>query len=160
MKTRIAFLLSLLLLPLLMSCDSDIYVVRTGQKVLFQYERSNFAWVRFQKGWFIDSEGYVRAYDQPPHWVYQDQYSRISKSDLDANFLYADSVCFRIDAQALSNKVGLIQKASEGKLTDPVNRMADYGSIAYYCYTFDTSTQKYQSFLLSYKCWRLFWPFP
>lgn len=148
MKTR-TILLSLLFLPLFMSCDSALYEVQSGQKAVFQFEQSNFAWGQFQRGWFIDSEGYVRAYEQPQHWMYEDHTNCISKSDMDANFLYADSVCFRIDASVLSKKVELIKKASEGKLTDPVNRMADFGAITFRCFTYDTAAQKYQSFLLS-----------
>jgi hypothetical protein len=146
MKSRILFLL---LLPLFMSCDSALYEVQTGQKVLFQFEQSNYAWGQFQRGWFIDSEGYVRAYKQPQNWLYPDQSNHISKSDMDANVLNADSVCFRIDASDLAKKVELIKKASEGKMTDPVNRMADFGGISYSCFTFNTEKQTYQSFLLS-----------
>ena len=149
MKTLKTYLWALLILPLLISCDRDVYVVRNGQKVLFQYERSDFAWGRYQVGWFIDSEGYVRAYKYPEQWKYQDQTNHISKADMDANLLYADSVCFKIDAQMLSKKVALIQKASEGKLSDPIGRMADYGELTYSCFTFDTTTQKYQVVLLS-----------
>jgi len=149
MKTRKSFFLLLLIIPLFLSCESDIYVVRAGQRVLFQFEQSNYAWSSFQRGWFIDHEGNVRKYDQPQHWLFPDQYNIISKSDMDANLLYADSVCFKIDALVLSKKVELIQKASEGKLSKPAYVMADFGGISYYCFKYDTTTQKYQSFLLS-----------
>lgn len=149
MKTLKPYHLLILLIPLLMSCDNDIYLVRNGQKVLFQFERANYAWGSFQRGWFIDSEGYVRTYDQPQHWLHLDQYSQISKSDMDANLLNADSVCFKIDAQELAKKVELILKASEGKLSEPAYVMADYGGLTYSCFMFDTTSQKYQSILLS-----------
>lgn len=44
--------------------------------------------------------------------------------------------------------MALIKKASEGKLTDPVNLMADYGTFIYTAYTYDDMRRKYHSVLL------------
>jgi len=148
MKTLKTHTLFLLLFPLLMSCESEEYSCQPNQKVLFQFERSNYAWGHYQMGWFIDQEGFVRVYDQPQFWMYPVN-NRISGSDMDANLLYADSVCFRIDRTVLSRKVALIKKASEGKLSEPASVMADFGALLYYCYTYDSITSSYQSYLLS-----------
>ncbi len=149
MKTLKSYLLFILLFPLFMSCESEEYICQPNQKVLFQFEAANEAWGHFQNGWFIDQEGYVRVYEQPQNWIHPDRYNKISESDMDANLLYADSTCFRIEPTVLSRKVALIKKASEGKLSEPVSVMADAGGLSYYCFTYDSITSSYQSFLLS-----------
>lgn len=136
------------LLLLLVSCSNELYVLQTDQKVLFQFERSNFAWGIYQKGWFIDDEGYVRAYEQPSKWNYADSMNCLSKTRMDENLSFADSVCFKVDAKLLEGKVGLIGKASEGKLSEMVNEMCDFGAIMYRCFTYDSEKQTYHSFLL------------
>jgi len=149
MKTLKSYNLFLLLFPLLMSCESEDYICEPNQKVLFQFEAANEAWGHYQKGWFIDQEGYVRVYDQPQNWIHPDMYNIISESAMKSNLLSADSICFRIDPKVLSRKLALIKKASEGKLSEPVWAMFDSGALLYFCYTYDYLTSSYQSFLLS-----------
>jgi hypothetical protein len=115
---------------------------------LFQFERANFAWGWYQRGWLIDDEGFVRSYKQPSHWNYADSSGCIGKAAMDENLGFADSVCFRIDELVLAAKVRLIEKASEGKLTEMKNEMCDYGAIIYRCYTYDSDKQLYHSYLL------------
>lgn len=136
------------LILMLVGCSNDLYLLQPSQKVLFHFEQSNFAWGRFQKGWFIDDEGYVRAYQQPSTWNYPDSMGFLSKSDMDENLAFADSVCFKVDDKVLVEHVKLIGKASEGKLSEMVNEMCDFGSIVYYCYKYDSKKQRYQTFLL------------
>jgi uncharacterized protein YcfL len=136
------------LLLILVGCSNDFYVAQPNQKVLFQYEQSNFAWGRFQHGWFIDDEGYVRTYQQPTAWHYADSSGCTVKTAMDENLGFADSVCFRIDEQVFASKVRLIEKASEGKLTEMKNEMCDFGAIIYRCYTYDSDKQVYHSYLL------------
>jgi len=133
---------------ILMSCDSQVYVCQPDQKVLFQCERINYAWGDFHRGWFIDSEGYVRAYVQPENWTFPNASGTLSDTAMLANLIQADSICLQIDAKELSDRVRLIERASKGELSKPVNEMNDYGAVVYNCYTYDRKTSSYHCFLL------------
>lgn len=148
MKKRILYLVPLFFAFAFAGCQRDYYVCMPDQKVVFQYECSNYAWVRTHTGWYIDSEGYVRTYNLPVTWNYPDSKGFLSKSDMDENLLMADSVCFRVDPKVLAEKIKRIGKASEGSLSKPVSEMCDAGIVSYHCFTFDSNTQQYRSFLL------------
>lgn len=124
------------------------YVCKPEQKVLFECERINFAWGFFHSGWFIDSEGYVRAYVKPENWHFPNAYGMIVDTAMFENLVQADSICMQIDARTLSSKVSLIEQASKGELTEPVNEMFDFGAISYNCYTYDSDKEIYHCFLL------------
>jgi len=146
-KLNICFV-SIFIISILMSCDSQVYVCQPDQKVLFQCERINYAWGDFHRGWFIDSEGNVRAYVQPEHWDFPNASGMLSDTAMLANLVQADSICQQIDAKELSDKVSLIERASKGVLSKPSNEMADFGAIVYNCYTYDPKTKSYHCFLL------------
>jgi len=139
----------ILFISILISCESQVYVCQPDQKVLFQCERINYAWGNFHSGWFLDSEGYVRAYEQPEHWTFPNATGILADTAMLANLVQADSICLQIDAKELSDKVRLIERASKGVLSNPVNEMNDFGSIVYNCYTYDPKTKSYHCFLLN-----------
>lgn len=149
MKKLNIYFVSFFIISILMSCDSQVYICQPNQKVLFQCERINYAWSYFHRGWFIDSEGYVRAYVQPEHWTFPNVSGTLRDTAMLANLVQADSICLQIDAKELSDKVRLIERASKSVLSKPSNEMNDYGAIVYNCYTYDPKTRSYHCFLLN-----------
>jgi hypothetical protein len=149
MKKPIIYLVFSGIISILMSCDNQIYVCQPNQKVLFQCERINYAWGDFHRGWILDSEGYVRAYVQPEHWTFPNSSGMISDSAMQSNLIQADSICMQLDLNELSDKVSLIEQASKGDLSKPVNEMCDYGALVYNCYMYDQKTKTYHCFLLN-----------
>lgn len=149
MRTLKTLLAVVALIFAFVRCETEMYVCLPEQKVLFQYECLNDAWVEVHSGWLIDREGYVHAFNLPYTWNFQNSNGMISKVDLDENLLYTDSICFKVDPKILAEKVKLIGSAAEGKLSDPVNAMFDFGSVTYRCFTFDPESQNYRCILLN-----------
>ncbi|MCX6308255.1 MAG: hypothetical protein NTY32_05265, partial [Bacteroidia bacterium] len=112
-------------------------------------EGINYAWGDYHRGWILDSEGYVRAYVQPEHWTFPNASDMLSDSAMQVNLFQADSICLQIDAKELSDKVSLIERASNGELSKPSYEMADFGAIVYNCYTYDPKTKSYHYYLLN-----------
>lgn len=130
-------------------CDKNLYDCLPEQKVVFQYERINFAWGEFRSGWLIDSEGYVHVYYQPYSWNDLDSDGKISQEAMEENLMSTDSVCMRVDPKILAEKVKLIGNAAEGKLSEPVHVLYDFGGIVYNCFTYDPESQSYRCILLN-----------
>lgn len=149
MKTLKSFFAVVTLIFALVGCDRELYVCLPEQKVVFQYERSNFAWGEFRSGWLIDSEGYVHAYYQPYVWNYLDSNDMMSKAAMEENLMWSDSICYRVDPKILAEKVKLIGLAAEGKLSEPVHLLYDFGAITYNCFAYDPDNQRYRCILLN-----------
>ena len=135
------------------NCDQDpVDVEETTneikQEVLFQHEIVNFAWGRTHSGWLIDSSGNVHCYNLPENWTQRDSLDMISDSAMSNNLNQTDSICFTIDKDVLIAKFGLIQGASEGEISEPINRMYDAGASTYSCYLYDEENQNHKRILI------------
>ena len=67
---------------------------------------------------------------------------------MDSNILETDSVCYKIDKNELNDKIGLISKASNGEISEPVHEMYDAGGTDYSGFIFDERAKIYKKVLL------------
>jgi hypothetical protein len=120
----------------------------TKQLVLFQAEYINHAWGYNHNGFIIDSSGYVRYYKLPKNWHFADSTGYISKSEMNENILQLDTVSSLVRKSLLLKYFSMMNAASEGKLSKPVNRMADAGVTRYSGYLYNSETGKYLQVLI------------
>lgn len=152
MKTLVHISLILLLLALSTRCKKDIIDKQptiVKQKFIFQKEYINYAWGYQLNGWIIDTSGTIYSYNLPDQWNNFDSLSNISNSLLKENISYTKETIGEIDHAGLSEMLPLIEEASKGTLTDPVNEMADAGTISFYCFVYDTQQETYKRILLN-----------
>jgi hypothetical protein len=118
------------------------------QEILFQFEFINHAWGYQHRGWLIASSGNVYCYDSPENWTFCDNEGFISESAMSQNIEEANSICLQIERHALAAKFVLIEGASEGEISDPVNEMYDAGISGYFGFVYDPNERVYQRILL------------
>ncbi|MCP4725419.1 MAG: hypothetical protein GY863_10305 [bacterium] len=123
------------------------------QKYLFEFEFKNSAWGWMHYGFFIDNEGNVYKFESPLDTKIDDLW--LSNSDgyyteeeLLEKFEMLKEFVMQIDMDELEVRKERIGYASDGKLTDPENRMADYGIGTYRCYIYDSDVEKYREVVL------------
>jgi hypothetical protein len=142
MKTKnLIFLLFLVLT----SCNSELPNFK--QKVLFELHYSNWAWGYQNRGFLIDSLGYVRAFDlskKTSEWNSPDSTGYITKDKMDGNLEFCDSVICQLNADTLSHYIGKIWGASKGTISKPEMQMADFGELVYSAYIYDDKTNRYK----------------
>lgn len=132
-------------------CSSDnggMVELHKNQKIYFQYEYVNYAWGYQHFGWMIDDKGNVLCFKKPENWVSADSLGYVNAVDMENNIMKIDSVCLKIDASELNKKISLIQKASEGKISEPVSEMFDAGVTIFSAFTYDPETKLYKRVLL------------
>lgn len=118
-------------------------------KILFQYEYVNFAWGISHSGWFLGSDGKVRAYNLPENWKSIDNLGYIASDSLLWNYNQCDSVLLELDLGALAQKNALIEQVMTGELSEIESMGADMGSRSYYAYYWDRRKENYKQLLLS-----------
>lgn len=126
--------------------DTDFNEI--NQEVLFQFEFVNHAWGYHHRGWLIDSSGNVYCYDAPENWNFGDSEGIITESEMSSNLQATSSVCTNVSTEVLLSRFQLIDGASKGELSDPVNEMYDAGVSAYFGFVYDPDKQVYTRVLL------------
>lgn len=147
LKTNFAFLLLITIISY--SCNNDIPNFK--QKILFGVQYTNWAWGYQNKGFLIDSMGYVRAFDlskTKQEWKNSDSSGYISKAEMETNLSYCDSVIYNLNVDSLSHYTGKIVAASKGTISKPVTQMADFGEIRYSAYIYDEKYGRYKEVLI------------
>lgn len=140
-----------MILTLFNSCGkNNIYPdpEQIQQEVLFQFEFINHAWGYQHRGWLIDSSGNVYCYDSPDNWTHCDNEGFISESAMSQNIQEANSVCLQIERHLLASRFALIEDASKGEISDPVNEMNDAGTSGFYGFVYYPEERIYQRILL------------
>lgn len=125
-----------------------------NQRILFEKHYTNWAWSFQNNGYLIDSLGSVRTFDLSKDtikWNEPDKDGYISLAEMNKNFSHCDSIIYQINTDTLSYYVGKIWAASKGKISEPVNQMADAGSITYSAFIFVEKTNCYKKVLI--KTW-------
>jgi len=125
-----------------------------NRKILFEKHYVNWAWGYQNKGFLVDSLGFVNAFDLSKDsikWNEPDKDGYIGIVEMNENLSYCDSVICQIDADTLAHYTDKILAASKGKISEPVNQMADAGSITYSAFIFDEKTNQYKKILI--KTW-------
>ena len=147
MKTK--SLLLLIALTLIYSCNNN--APNFKQKILFGVQYTNWAWGYQNKGFLIDTMGYVRAFDLSKTtlvWKNQDSSGYISKASMEINLSYCDSIIYKLKADSLLHYTGKIWAASKGTISKPTTQMADFGEIRYSAYIYDEKSERYKEVLI------------
>ena len=145
MKSKI---LSLLFIFLLIGCEKDEFFTNSDQEIYFRVDAINFAWIFYHAGFMIDSSGYVRGYNLPKVWNWEDSLGYIAKSKMKENIGQLDTIITKINRDTLKKYINKIKKASRGPITDPVTQMFDAGTTRYSAYLFDSGSQKYKEVII------------
>jgi hypothetical protein len=125
-----------------------------AQKVVFLHSFVNYAWGYQNRGFFIDSEGYMKAYrvksaadwKQPESTGPDSGY--ISTEDLLSNYGLADKVIYKVPPVELSNNFDLIKVASEEEITERVRGAYDAGLVQNTAYFWNPDKRKFKVMLL------------
>lgn len=147
MKNKVAFLFVFILF--LSGCEkNDQSNYGLKQLVLFQVEYVNYAWGYSHSGIVIDSTGNVGYFRLPENWHSPDSLGYISESDMNDNFRQLNDVPVTVTKEALVKYYSMLPEASQGKLSKPVNRMADAGATVYSGFLYFPSIKKYKQVLI------------
>ena len=134
------------------SCKTEVPIVH--QKILFEQHYMNYAWGYQNKGYLIDSLGNVRTFDiskDTVKWNEADKERSISAAKLAQNIALCTSIVYQINHDTLSFYSGKIEAASKGKVSEPLNQMADAGSNVFSAFMYDEKTNSYKKIML--KTW-------
>jgi hypothetical protein len=146
-----------LLLLTFVSCESDVPTFK--QKILFEMHYTNWAWGYQNRGYLIDSLGYVRGFDlskKTAEWNNPDSAGYLAKDKMDKNLAFCDVVICKLSPDTLSHYVGKIWGASKGTLSKPDMQMADFGELVYSAYVYEEKTNRYKVVMVkTYGDWML-----
>ena len=126
------------------------------QLVLFQQSFVNYAWGYQNRGWFIDRDGYMKAY----HVAGQgEQWHRaletgpdsgyIAQAGLEENYARSDRVIFRISRDELNEKYRFISRAADGPYSPRTRTAYDAGAVMFCAYLLDRDRGMYRQVLIS-----------
>lgn len=141
-----------LLFMVLISCKNEMPTI--AQKILFEKHYCNYAWGSQNNGYLIDSLGNVMAFDiskDSIKWNEPDKNGYISAAKMNENMARCKSIVAKVQQDTLDYYSGKIWASSYGKISEPVNQMADAGSIVYSAFIYDEKTNNYQQVML--KTW-------
>lgn len=129
----------------LTSSDKDLF---DHQKYLFEIEYINHAWGRVWTGLYVDDLGRIFSYDlSDTTWDHQSDTS-FSAAELMDKYSHDNKRIGTIDPGVLAQQRVLIRGASEGNLTEPVGRCADFGVVTYSAFLYDAQKDRYTPVLL------------
>jgi len=148
-KTNLLSFITLLLFTFL-ACNknSSQKELCSQQKILFQYEFTNFAWGYQHTGWFIDTAGCIYSYSLPENWNYTDSSGTISSLAMEQNLSKAYAIAYAIDKIDLNKKIELLYKASVGTISEPKQEIFDAGYVIFTGYIFNKNLASYKPILL------------
>lgn len=118
--------------------------------ILFQYEYVNYAWGFRHHGFLIDEHGNVKGFKQPTNWAQPDSSGMMGKIDLEYNLAQCDTVCGRVEEDALRENFEKIEDVRRGNIVDNGLVMADAGTGVLSAWYWNEDAGKYESvFLIS-----------
>lgn len=159
MKTIGLFIISVILISAV-SCtrtaNKDQAEAGIDQLVLFQQSFVNYAWGYQNRGWFIDRDGYMKAYRISGRG---DQWHRvgeagpdsgyIAQAALEQNYALADRVIIRIPQKELQEMYRLIPRAADGPYSPRTRTAYDAGAVMFCAYLLDKDKGMYRQVLIS-----------
>ncbi len=119
-----------------------------NQKVLFQYERINYAWGFQHSGWFADSTGKIYTYNLPSGWNFCNANETLTEEEMESNLSKCILPGLYFPQSTLYPAYTLFKSAGNGFITDPVHEMCDAGAWSYSCFIFDPVNKTYKKVLL------------
>lgn len=147
MKKRV--ILAMLLLCQGCLTSPDVSGNASGEQTfLFEISYTNYAWGYQLRGLYIDRQGQVYSYDHS-HAVWQPSDPQAyTEEELLQKFESRKELTGTVEEDTLAGMFRLIESASQGRLSEPVQKCADAGTTAYLAYRFDKDSGKYISVLL------------
>jgi hypothetical protein len=139
------------------STEPQIDADKIDQKILFHFSYDNYAWGHNYSGWYIDNNGDIWNLKEVNHWWNEEmnvimKENRINFYDYDSlNQSYekcGDTVITKINLDSLCYYYKLINEASEGEYSEPINVGADMGSFIFGCLYYDKQKNKYKKIIL------------
>jgi hypothetical protein len=131
-------------------------VARIDQLVLFQQSYINYAWGYQNRGWFIDNDGYLKAYQISGNGEIRHNAEEsgpdsgyIAQAALEENYARADKVIYQIPKGELVEKFALIARAAEGPYSPRTRTAYDAGAVYFYAYLLDRGRGMYRQALIS-----------
>lgn len=104
----------------------------------------NYAWGYQDRGFVIDSEGNVSAFNMPASWNYPDGDGYISAAEMEQNLAQLEEPYCKVSKYDLVYYATKLDKARKGKITEPEHRMCDAGSTAVAGYIYESGTDRYR----------------
>lgn len=144
---RTSGLFSVLLLLPMAGCDGVVSPADPGT-TLFEVEYVNFAWVPTWQGFVIDSTGATHSYDLKGKAWNPSNADYPKRTELLAKYATNSRPAGNVDPatfQAMRDRAG---RAAAGPLSQPRNRCADAGTIAYSAWLYDPEQDAFRRVLL------------
>ena len=113
-------------------------------KAIFQYHYVNHAWGYQDSGFMIDTSGNIRSFSFPVDWNYPDSDGYISAADMDENMAQLGEPYCKAGKYDQAYFAGRLEKAVNGKISDPENRMCDAGAHGYAGYIYEPEKERYR----------------
>lgn len=119
-----------------------------SQRILFEVEHINYAWIPTWLGFYVDNEGQVFSYDIGDGAWDPANEATYTEAELLEKYDHQKKLIGQVDQETLLQQVALIQDASTGELTKPENRCADAGANTFRAFLYDESAERYTPVLL------------
>lgn len=103
----------------------------------------NSAWGYQQRGVYVDPEGNVYSYGGDKVWSPKQPESP-TEQELEEQYSQGRKPIGKVDAQELHEKYRLVEPASRGQLSKPIQHGADQGESVSRCYMFDAAAGRYR----------------
>jgi len=118
------------------------------QEYLFEYSYINFAWGLQMSGMYIDKDGNVYKYNHSHSPWKPSSQEVLTEQDLQEKFSHKHEHIKSIDKSVLNRMHALIMSASEGKLSERVNKCFDFGNGSFSAFLYDVKSKQYTNVLL------------
>lgn len=148
MRTVLVISIALVLAGCQLLVDSGSDDESIDQKILFEIERTNYAWGFVHRGIYVDSTGAVYRYDRGSEPWQAKRDSSFTEVELLDKYSRGRERIGQIDAETLSERVAWISAAAQGRLTTPNFACNDAGVLSFLAYRYDAQTGHYTPVVL------------
>ena len=115
---------------------------------IFMVEFSNRAWVIQHSGIIIDSTGKVMTFNLPTTWNRPDEMGFISLADIQENLAQMEEISCTVTRNDFAKYSSKLMKAKNGTLSDPKNKMVDFGTVQYSGFLYDADNNSFRKILI------------
>jgi hypothetical protein len=138
----------------LYGCEEDTrFTIEQNQQIIFHYSYENYAFGYQFYGWCIDKEGVVWELEEPIHW--NDEIEDIINEEGTWFWYDPDSIetiyglsigdpMGKIRNAELEDKIETVGEIINDDYSEPLNQMADAGSVVYGFLSYEKDLDRYQ----------------
>jgi hypothetical protein len=124
-------------------------VINEKQAILFQLDYVNYAWGYQHNGYFIDSEGNILTYYNPPEWNFPDKELSLSDAQIAQNISRCIISGKKVPKDELQKYSNYIRNFASTKVSALKNEgAADAGSLEFICYQFMADKKSYKGTII------------